>query len=189
MPASPQDPIALFDSGVGGLTILREVHRQLPLENTIYFGDTARLPYGNKSPETVLRYTLENVSFLLEKQIKYLVIACFTASSHALDALEQRLAVPVIGVIQSGLEELMRATKNKRVAILGTESTIKSGVFQSIIQKQAPGAVIFPVACPLFVPFIEEGLSVHPALRLIAHHYLDCLADKDIDSALLACTH
>ena len=182
-------PIGILDSGVGGLTILQEVIRQLPMEHTIYFGDTARLPYGNKSPEAVLRYTLKNVSILLEKKIKYLIIACFTASSHALKTLEQKLSLPVIGMIESGLEELLAATQNHRVAILGTEGTIKSGVFQLSIAKQDPKMVVFPVACPLFVPFIEEGLSTHPAMRLMMDHYLDFLKDKGVDAVLLACTH
>ena len=130
---SAADPIGLFDSGVGGLTIMQEIVRHLPNENLIYVGDTARLPYGNKSPQAILRYTLENVEFLTERRIKLLIVACFTASSHALEALEQKLSIPVIGVIQSGFEELMAETKSKRVAILGTASTIKSGVLQSLI--------------------------------------------------------
>lgn len=179
-------PIGVFDSGVGGLTVLQEVIEQLPNENLIYFGDTARLPYGNKSPQTVLRYTLENVAYLLEQKIKCLIIACFTASSHALKVLEQRLSIPVIGVIQSGLEGI---GEHKRIAILGTESTMQSGVLQSLMKEQKPSIEIFPVACPLFVSFIEEELFQHPAMRWIAHHYFDDLKSKNIDAALLACTH
>lgn len=189
MVRSNLSPIGLFDSGVGGLTIMREVVKHLPHENIIYFGDTARLPYGNKSPQAVLRYTLDNVSFLLDQKIKLLIVACFTASSHALETLEQTLSIPVIGVIQSGLEELMTATRSKRVAILGTASTIKSGILQTLIQKQEPNAVVFPIACPLLVPLIEEGLADHPATKTILNHYLDGLKEKKIDSALLACTH
>jgi len=186
---SAENPIGLFDSGLGGLTILREVVKHLPNENILYFGDTARLPYGNKSPQAILRFTLENISFMLERKIKYLIVACFTASSHALDTLEQKLSIPVIGVIQSGLEELMAATQSKRVAILATSSTIKSGVLQSLIQKREPAASVFPIACPLLVPLIEEGLIDHPATQMILHHYLDGLIEKQVDSALLACTH
>ena len=189
MSLSPQNPIGLFDSGVGGLTVLREFVRHLPHENVVYFGDTARLPYGNKSPQTVLRYTLESVSFLLDQKIKLLIIACFTASSHALDILEQKLSIPVIGVIQSGFEELMASTRSNRIAILGTSSTIKSGVLQSLIMKKEPTAAVFPIACPLLAPLIEEGLIDHPATKMIVGHYLNFLKEKNIDSALLACTH
>ncbi len=180
-------PIGVFDSGLGGLTVMREVLRYLPHEHVIYLGDTARLPYGNKSPGTVLRYTLDNVSFFLEQKIKFLIVACFTASSHALRELEQRLQIPVIGVIKYGLNELLASTKLKRVALLATASTIKSGILQSLIHKHDPSIAVFPAPCSLFVPFIEEGLSDHSALRSVAHHYLDRL--KDIDAALLACTH
>jgi glutamate racemase len=189
MSTSCQNPIGLFDSGVGGLTIMREVVRELPHENMIYLGDTARLPYGNKSPQAVLRYTLDGVSFLLERKIKLLIVACFTASSHALYALEQRLSIPVIGVIQSGIEELMARAGSKRVALLGTASTIKSGVLQTLILERSPSAAIFPIACPLLAPLIEEGLSDHPATKMILGHYLTPLLEETIDSALLACTH
>jgi glutamate racemase len=182
-------PIGLFDSGVGGLTIMREVVRCLPHENVLYYGDTARLPYGNKSSQAVLQFTLDGISFLIDRKIKLLIVACFTASSHALDALEQKLSIPVIGVLQSGCDELITATRSKRVAILGTTSTIKSGILQTLILKRDPTAAIFPVACPLLVPLIEEGLADHPSTRMIAEHYLDFLLDKNIDSALLACTH
>lgn len=168
---------------------MREVLRYLPHEHLIYLGDTAQLPYGNKSPQAVLRYTLDNVSFLLEQKIKCLIVACFTASSHALEELEQKLQIPVIGVIKYGLNELLASTKTKRVAVLGTASTIKSGSVQSLIHRRNPSIAVFPVACPLFVPFIEEGLMDHPALRSVAHHYLDFLKEKEIDAALLACTH
>ncbi|HSW86613.1 MAG TPA: aspartate/glutamate racemase family protein, partial [Rhabdochlamydiaceae bacterium] len=131
---SCDDPIGIFHSGIGGLTIMREIVKCLPFENMVYFGDTARLPYGDKSAKTILRYTLENVSFLIEQKIKFLVLACFTASSYALDVLQQKLSIPVIGVLQSGFEELMAATVSKRVAILGTSSTIQSGALQSLIQ-------------------------------------------------------
>jgi len=185
----PKNAIGIFDSGVGGLTIMKEVIKYLPNENVIYFGDTARLPYGDKSEEAVIRFTMESASFLIEKRIKLLIVACFTASSHALKILEQKLSIPVIGVIQSGVVELMAATKSKRVAILGTLSTIQSGVLQALIQNKESSFVIFPTACPLFVPLIEEELFDHPATRMIGEHYLKHLPEKNIDSALLACTH
>ena len=189
MPPHTQDPIGLFDSGLGGLTVLKQIVQLLPYENLIYFGDTARLPYGNKSPEAVCRYTWENVSFLLEKKIKLLVVACFTASSHALKELEQKLQIPVLGVIESAARALFASGQPKRAAILATSGTIKSGTIQSLIQKIDPSVQIFPTPCPLFASFIEEGLYEHAALRSIAHHYLADLAKNHIDSALLACTH
>lgn len=182
-------PIGLFDSGVGGLTVLNEIAKILPQENIVYLGDTARMPYGNKSPETVLSYALEGASFLLEKEIKLLIVACHTASSYALETLKKQLPIPVIGVIQPGFELLMQSTKNIQVAILGTEGTIRSGVYQNLILQHHPEAVVFPVACPLFAPMIEEGLIEHPSAKLIADHYLSDLRNSPIDAALLACTH
>jgi len=168
---------------------MKEVLKQLPQENIVYLGDTAHLPYGSKSPEAILNYTLNNVSFLLQKKIKLLIVACFSASSYALETLEKRLSIPVIGVIQCGLKKLFETTKAKRVAILGTTSTIRSGVLQNLIHTSDPSSVVFPIACPLFVPFIEEGFHEHRALRIIAEDYLAYLKTKDIDTALLACTH
>jgi glutamate racemase len=181
----PDDPIGIFDSGVGGLTIMRQVVDVLPHENIIYFADTARCPYGNKSPEIVTQYVLENASFLLSKKIKLLIIACFTAASHAFDILQKRLPIPVIGVVENSLKNVT----SKRIAILATTGTIQSGVIQSLILKKEPSTVLFPVACPLFTPLIEEGLIDHPATRLIVAHTLEALKNKGIDTALLACTH
>ena len=168
---------------------MREVLRVLPYEHLIYFGDTANLPYGNKSPEAVIRCTLSNADFFLKHQVKLLVVACFTASTHALPILEQHLKIPVIGVAGCGLNELALSTQTKQVALLATASTIRSGILQSLIYRRDPSLSIFSVPCPLFVPFIEEGLSDHEALRSIAQHYLHPLNDKKIDAALLACTH
>lgn len=167
---------------------MKEVVKHLPNENIVYFGDTARLPYGNKSPQAILRYTLANVSFLLDHKIKILIIACFTASSHTLEILEQKLSIPVIGVIQSGFEALAAATA-KKIAILGTSSTIRSGVLQTLISKRDPSIAVHPIACPLLAPLIEEGLAGHPAARMIVEHYLQPLKENNIDAALLACTH
>ncbi|MBI5272826.1 MAG: glutamate racemase [Chlamydiia bacterium] len=186
---TPDAPIGLFDSGVGGLTIMRSLMRQLPQEKLIYLGDTARVPYGNKSPQAIIRYTLDCVNFLIKQRIKLLVVACFTASSHVLYLLQETLPIPVIGVIQCGIEELTRTTRSGRVAILGTTSTIHSGIIQSLLQQRSPLITAFSIACPLFVPFIEEGLIEHPALMLMARHYLASLKTENIDSALLACTH
>lgn len=181
--------IGIFDSGVGGLSIMREIIRLLPQENLIYLGDTARVPYGNKSPKTILHYSIENASFLLEQNIKLLVIACHTACAYALESLQSYLPIPIIGVIMPGFENLMKATRNHSVAILGTTPTIASGIYQKLILKVKEDAKIHSVACPLFVPLIEEGFSDHVMIELAAKEYLTELSKTPIDAALLACTH
>ncbi len=178
-------PIGLFDSGFGGLTVMKEFIRLLPKENLIYFGDTAHLPYGSKSPETVIRFARENSQFLMELGIKLLVIPCHTACCHALDLLQKELPIPVIGVIDAGLT-LIRPFS--RIGLLGTTSTIESGLYQRLILKQNPEALIFAKACPLFVPLVEEGFHEHESAHLIAKEYLKELKGN-IDAALLACTH
>lgn len=178
-------PIGLFDSGFGGLTVMKELVKSLPNEHFIYLGDTANLPYGNKSPETVIRYVQANVAFLMEKGIKILVIPCHTACCHAFEILKDILTIPVVGVI----EPLLQPVQNfQRIAILGTASTIESGIYQNQIRKQNPSAEIFARACPLFVPIIEEGFHDHLCAELMARHYLADLKGK-VDAALLACTH
>ncbi len=184
-----QNKIGLFDSGVGGLTVMREVAALLPHEEMVYFGDTARLPYGNKSPEAIVRFARENAQFLLEQNIKLLVIACHTACTHAFSLLKNELPIPVVGVTQSGIQSLLQSTKTKRVAVLGTASTIHSGVLQSQLTTHDPTLTIHAVACPLFVPLVEEGFHSHAAAGLIAEQYLGFLRDHHIDAALLACTH
>jgi glutamate racemase len=178
-------PIGLFDSGFGGLTVMREVIRLLPHEDLIYLGDTAHLPYGNKSPQTVTQFALQNSAFLLTKNIKLLIIACHTACTHALSRLQQELPIPVLGVIQPGLS---LAKNIERLAILGTTSTIESGLYQSLLSQQNPHITLYPQACPLFVPLVEEGFLDHPSALSIAQSYLAPLKGK-IDAALLACTH
>lgn len=182
-------PIGLFDSGIGGLTVMKEIMRALPQESLIYFGDTARVPYGGKSQETIIRYSLENASFLLEKQIKLLVIACNTASAFALKSLQETLSIPVIGVIEPGAKEAARTTNNQRIAILGTKGTIQSGAYQQAIKALLPDAHLFPIACPLWVPLVEESLFHHPATRLLVKEYLIPLKGQEIDTMLLGCTH
>ena len=182
-------PIGIFDSGVGGLTVLREISRHLPQEDLVYIGDTARLPYGNKSSGAIIQCTSECAHFLLEQKIKLLIVACHTASAHALDILQETLPIPVIGVIQPGFELLMENTRTQRVAILATASTIASNVYQNLIRQHYPLACIFPIACPLFVPLAEEHFFDHPAAELIAVHYLQDLHAANIDAVLLACTH
>jgi glutamate racemase len=182
---SSQLPIGLFDSGFGGLTVMKEVIRLLPQENLIYLGDTANLPYGNKSPEVVRELAFKNADFLMGKGIKMLMIPCHTACSHALSLLQQKLSIPVIGVIGPGLS-LVKGYQ--RVAVLGTSSTIESGVYQSEILRQNPQIVLHAISCPLFVPLIEEGFHNHMAASLVAESYVATLREK-VDAALLACTH
>lgn len=182
-------PIGVFDSGIGGLTVFREIIRVLPHEDIIYLGDTARLPYGSKSADAIVRYSLNSASFLLSQGIKMLIVACYTASTHALEILQEKLPIPVIGVVQPGFELIMKTTQKQRIAILGTQSTIASNIYQNLIRQHYPKAQVFAIACPLFVPLAEENFSGHEAARLIADHYLSSLKTADIDAVLLACTH
>lgn len=191
MASSNLSPLAIgvFDSGVGGLTVLRQLIDILPEEHFIYFGDTARLPYGEKSRETIIRYSIENTIFLLEKNIKLLVVACNTATAHALERLEQIFNIPVIGVIEPCVERAIEVSKNGRIAILGTKGTIDSQSYQKAILKKAPGTYVLPVPCPLFVPLVEEQYMDHPAARLIVEEHLKPIQEQSIDTLLLGCTH
>lgn len=181
--------IGLFDSGVGGLTVMQQLMHVLPHERLIYFGDTARVPYGNKSSETIVRYSIENTICLLDKNIKLLVVACNTASAHALSKLRQLFNIPIVGVIEPGAEKAVAVSRNQRIAVLGTKGTIQSGAYQEAILKRAPGAIIFPIACPLFVPLVEEQWLHHPASSLIVQEYLHPLRHQQIDTLLMGCTH
>jgi glutamate racemase len=181
--------IGLFDSGIGGLTVLQELKNQLPLEQFIYFGDTARVPYGNKSQETIIRYSIENTITLIEKNIKLLVVACNTASALALPKLRQLFNLPIIGVIEPGAKQAASTTKNQRIAVLGTRGTIQSGAYQQAIQQLLPQAMILPIECPLFVPLVEEQLLDHPATTLLIKEYLQPIKNQSIDTVLLGCTH
>lgn len=182
-------PIAIFDSGVGGLTVMREIARKLPHENIIYFGDTARVPYGGKSPETIRRYALECSRFLKEHEIKLLVIACNTVSAYALDALKQELDIPVLGVIKAGAAKAILTTRTGHIAVIGTRATVQSGAYEREILKYAPTAQVKSIACPLFVPLIEEQFIDHPASHLIVNTYLKEIAATSADTLLLGCTH
>lgn len=180
----PSLPIGIFDSGLGGLTIMREVIRLLPTENLLYFADTANLPYGEKSPEEILHLTLKSATTLAKRGIKLLVLACHTASCYALKPLELQLPFPVIGMIEPTFMELKK-THPSSIALLGTTSTIESGVYQTLLHAKFPEAKIFPLACPLFVPHIEKGLP----LKSIVQCSLAPLIKENISAALLACTH
>lgn len=182
-------PIGVFDSGVGGLTVLKAIRELMPYEDLVYFGDTARVPYGNKSQETVRRYAFENGQFLLEKGVKAIVIACNTATAHAEQFLSEQFSVPVIGVIEPAVRECLDRCGKGRIAVLATRGTLKSGAYQKLILAQAPEATIFPVHCPLFVPLVEEGMFDHPITRMTVEHYLSPLKDHAVDTVILGCTH
>lgn len=182
-------PIGVFDSGIGGLTVAREIMRQMPDENIVYFGDTARVPYGNKSKATIIRFSRQIVNFLRTKQVKAIVVACNTASAHALDVLEAEQDIPVIGVIGAGARTAAAATKNKRIGVIATRGTIDSGVYGETLRKFNPDFRIFGKACPLFVPLVEEGLTHDSITEEIARRYVKDLQYKDIDTLILGCTH
>jgi len=185
-------PIGVFDSGVGGLTVLRSLREALPNESFLYLGDTARLPYGTKSSESVLRYSLQASEFLVGRGIKYLVVACNTASSVAIEALRERFApMPVIGVVEPGAAAGCRATKSGTIAVIATEGTVQGGAYQRCIAKIDPQARVVAKACSLFVSLAEEGWVDGPIVAAIAHRYLDELLHEEpaIDTLLLGCTH
>jgi len=182
-------PIAIFDSGVGGLTVAREVYRALPDEEMVYLGDTARVPYGPKSPRTVRRFAGECVEFLLHFRPKLVIIACNTASSVAMDYLAERVDVPLIGVIEPGAEGAVAATANRRVGVIGTKATVRSGSYGRAIKKEADDIEIFSNPCPLFVPMVEEGRTGGPVVEAVAREYLEPLLAKDVDTLILGCTH
>ena len=182
-------PVGVFDSGIGGLTVAHEIIRQLPAESVVYFGDTARVPYGPKSPDTVRRYSREIADYLQTQGVKAIVIACNTATAHALGTLREALRIPVLGVVEPGARAAVSATKTGRIGVIGTVGTIKSGAYERAILALTPDAVISVRACPLFVPLVEEGWTDHPAARLIAEEYLRPLLAADIDTLVLGCTH
>jgi glutamate racemase len=182
-------PIGVFDSGLGGLTVAAEVMRQLPAEGLIYFGDTARVPYGPKAPSTVRRYSREIASFLEREGVKAIVVACNTATAHALTALRAEVHVPVIGVIEPGARAAVAATRSGNVGVIGTAGTIRSGAYERAIRELAPDARITVQPCPLFVPLVEEGWLDKDATRLVAAEYLEPLIDAGVDSVVLGCTH
>ena len=181
--------IGIFDSGVGGLTVLREIFRAMPQEDTIYFGDTARVPYGTKSPETVARYAREITSFLFRRDIKLLVVACNTASAVALNGLKRQFPIPVVGVIEPGARRAVEVTRNGRIGVIGTAGTIKSSAYTRAIKRLNPSAEVLTRACPLFVPLAEEGWTDNQVARLTAQSYLQELKQAGVDTLVLGCTH
>ena len=181
--------IGIFDSGFGGLTVMKAIQALLPHENIVYFGDTARLPYGTKSRDTILRYSIENTSFLIQQGIKALVVACHTACSFALEELQQKFDIPIIGVTTPMIQQVAQISSRGKIAILGTRGTITSGAYQNAIQELLPQAEISPIACQLLVPLVEEGYIDHPITAMALFEYLHFLKNKDIDTIILACTH
>ena len=181
--------IGVFDSGIGGLTVARELFRVLPNERVVYLGDTARVPYGNKSKETVVKFSTESVLFLMDQKVKLVVVACNTASSFALPALRKFSSTPVLGVIDPGVEAALQATRSGRIGVIGTTSTIGSGAYQKGIKRRAPKAQVVSVSCPLFVPFAEEGWVSDKIIESVAHKYLAPLKSSKIDTLILGCTH
>jgi glutamate racemase len=182
-------PIGIFDSGIGGLTVARAIQDLLPQESTVYLGDTARVPYGPKSPETVRRYSREILDWLLTQEVKAVVVACNTATAHALDDLRAISPVPVIGVIEPGARAAVAATRNDRIGVIGTAGTVASGAYRRALLARKPDLEVVQQACPLLVPFVEEGWLVHPATRMVIEEYLVPLRTAGVDVLVLGCTH
>ncbi len=189
-----RDPVGVFDSGVGGLTVLRALVSRLPYEDFVYLGDTARLPYGTKSPQSIRRYAMQAAQLLKSRGVKCLVVACNTASAVALDALSDEFApIPVLGVLEPGAAAACRATRSGHIAVIATESTVRGGAYQRAIARWLPSAVVSARACPLFVALAEEGWTEGPIVEAVAHRYLDDLFAGDLgqrpDTMVLGCTH
>lgn len=186
---SQNRPIGIFDSGIGGLTVVHEIMRQLPHESIVYFGDTARVPYGPKSPDTVCRYSREIARFLRQQDVKAIVIACNTATAHALPALRDELPIPVVGVVEPGARAAVRASGGGHIGVIGTAGTVRSGAYERAIRALDPDARVTARACPLFVPLVEEGWIDHAVTQQIAREYLRPLIEEDINALVLGCTH
>lgn len=184
-----QAPIGVFDSGVGGLTVVREIMRQIPNESICYFGDTARVPYGSKTKETVTKFSRQIVRFLKTHQVKTIVIACNTASAYALDELEKEIDIPIIGVVRPGAKVAAEVTQNGKIGVIATEATIGSQIYTRYIKAINNNVTIYGKACPLFVPLVEEGLWQDPVTDEIAKRYLSELIDIGIDTLIMGCTH
>lgn len=189
MTSTDNRAIGVFDSGVGGLTVLKALMSKLPAESTVYLGDTARVPYGTKSAEVVTRYSLKNAEFLVSQEIKLLVVACNTASAVALPSLSAALDVPVLGVIGPGAQTAASTTRTGKVGVIGTPGTIRSGAYQRALETARPGANVLAKPCPLFVPLAEEGWTHGEVPRLVATEYLVELAQAGVDTLVLGCTH
>ena len=182
-------PIGIFDSGIGGLTVARQIHRVLPREDLVYLGDTARVPYGTKSPSTVVRFACEDTQFLLQQNVKAVVVACNTCSAWALPMLEKKFKVPIFGVILPGVQAALKRSRHQRIGIIGTNATIRSKAYSSAILARCETARVFAQACPLLVPLVEEGWIRHPVTLTVLREYLEPLRRHRIDTLVLGCTH
>jgi len=182
-------PIGVFDSGIGGLTVVRQLHKALPSEDIVYLGDTARVPYGTKSPSTVVRFACEDTQFLLQQNVKAVVVACNTCSAWAMPMLEKKFAVPVFGVILPGVRAALEQTRNQRIGIIGTNATIRSKAYSNAILARCDSARVFARACPLLVPLVEEGWTRRPVTDTVLREYLDPMLRHRIDTLILGCTH
>ncbi len=182
-------PIGVFDSGLGGLTVLRAIRERLPAESTVYLGDTARVPYGPKAAETIRRYSIEATEFLVANGVKAIVVACNTATARALPDVRARAGVPVLGVVEPGGRAAVKASRGGRIGVIGTRGTISSRAYNAVIHEHRPDALVFEQACPLFVPLVEEGWTDDEVTRLAAVRYLTPLLEQGIDTLVLACTH
>ncbi|MFH1283537.1 MAG: glutamate racemase [bacterium] len=183
-------PVGIFDSGIGGLTVLNEIKKVLPKENLIYLGDTARVPYGTKSPESVKKFSMEIAKFLVAKSVKLIVVACNTASATALNMLVKKINLPIIGVVKPGAEAALIKTRNKKIAVIGTEATIKSDAYKMMLVKLSDSPVkVYNKSCPLFVPLVEEGWLNNKVTFVIAREYLRNVKKEGVDTLILGCTH
>lgn len=182
-------PIGVFDSGIGGMTVVKELINQLPNEQIIYYGDTARVPYGNKSKETIINYSRQIAGFLASQGVKAMIVACNTISAIALEELRAEFSVPIIGVVKPGAKAAAEATHNNRIGVIATRATVNSGIYEEFLRKTNPDIQVFKKACPLFVPLVEEGWINDEITDCIIHRYLDELLEKDIDALVLGCTH
>ena len=184
-----KSPIGVFDSGVGGLTVAREIMRQIPGEQIVYFGDTARVPYGNKSQNTIIRYSRQIIRFLRTQHVKAIVIACNTASALALEEIKKELDIPIIGVVRPGARTAARVTNNGKIGVIGTEATIHSKIYSRVLKEERADVEVIGKACPLFVPLVEEGWLKDPVTDEVAGRYLAEMKEKQIDTLILGCTH
>ena len=181
--------LGIFDSGVGGLTVVKSLMKQLPNEQIYYLADTINLPYGNKSAEELEDICIRNINFLIKQPLKAIIIACNTASAHSFESLKKRFNIPIFDVITPSVEEALKETKNKKIAVLGTDSTIDSKMYEQLIKNREPDAEVFSIACPLLVSIVEESLLSHKLAALLVRQYLKPLKESDVDTVILGCTH
>lgn len=189
MKTSSNKPIGVFDSGVGGLTVVRSLRKYLPYEDIVYFGDTARVPYGNKSRDTIRRFSREIIDFLIKNDVKAVIAACNTASSLAVPAVKKEFGIPVVGVIEAGVEEAVNVSKNGRIGVIGTDSTISSSAYDRELKKVRSSWKLFSKSCPLFVPLVENRFLTDDVTYMVAERYLRHFRARKIDTLILGCTH